>query len=136
MGRYKNSFATPFVEQAVKWSSLFYKILYPDPIHIYVKRGLFYFKVDNIFQLKYIPFIISTFGLTFLLMIGTCVALPILQKIQHDSKITVVSIVLAILFSACAILEVGTYYLMCCMSPEIETSLNQLSLNERICKIM
>src|SRR3989442_719897 len=94
----KNSFATPLVEKSVQINQLIFKILPPTHFHIFVKNGIFWFKVDNIFKLKYIPFFSFLFLFTILFSVGSCLALPLLQKYQPESNVNVSAIAFGLLY--------------------------------------
>lgn len=128
-----NAIATTFVEQAYKLHCKIYHHFYPYPLQIKFENHQLSLQVDNIFQLKYTPWIVSIVLITTLIGFNSCIFVLSLAFFYGNSKISVSVIVFLIMLTSCSILEWATY-LVYSKATEIKFLLNQLFLLERTCK--
>lgn len=108
----QNSIATPFTEIAFKIHDYAFNALYPCPLHIKVENGIASIKVDNIFQLKYVPYLLIFLFVTILIYPGSCLFLLLLKFFQPNAtNAGVVVLVLCISFASALLYQVGNVVL-------------------------
>ncbi len=128
-----NSVVTPFFKHAYKIHRLLFRHIYPHPLDIEFDKQSISVKVDNILQLKYIPFFIALVVISTIIGFGSCAFLPLLKLFHRSSNIGIIGIVFCLFLGSCSFLEWATYVVFH-KSKEIVPLINQLFEIERKCK--
>ncbi len=134
MSTSQNTVATPLAASAFKLHNNTFNALYPSPLNITIEYGRASIKLESIFQLKYIPFLLIFVIVTALIMPGSCLYLIFLKLFQpRASTVGVVQLVVFIFLGTCTMYQIGTLILYQ-NSSEIEAVVNQIFSVERKCK--
>ncbi len=132
MGR--NTVATPLVATSLKLHNFIFGQGYAYPLDITIQHSKVSVKVDNVFQLKYIPFFTALILFTFLIGFNSCLFVLSLKLFRPKTPISVVAIIFSVLFGSCSFVEWASY-IVYSRAKEIEVLLNQLFDIERNCKL-
>lgn len=111
MNKFKNTFATPLVEKAYDLHKFMFNYVYPYPMSIQFQNGTVSFKVNNIFQLKYIPFLLILLVITIIACFGSCLFLLLLKLFHRSAKVDAAELVVCLCFGFFVLLEWGIYVL-------------------------
>lgn len=128
-----NSIVTPHFIDAYKLHRLLFQRFYQYPFDIELNKHKISVKLNNVLQLKYIPFLIALIVITTMIGFSTCAFLPMFKLFKRSSHIDPIAVVICVFLGSCSLLEWATY-LVCCKSTEIEPLINQLFAIERKCK--
>lgn len=129
----RNVIVSFFLVQAYNLHQLIFGQIYSYPVDISFNKRKISWKVDNVFQAKYVPFIVATTIITGFIGMGSSVFLLVLKLVQPSSNISMIVIFNCIFLVACGCLEIGTYTVHL-RAPEIEAHVNQMFSFERMCK--
>ncbi len=127
-----NTFATSSVANAYKVHKVIYGHLYPYPMEIHIKNHKIFIEIDNIVQMKYIPFLIAFIVITAIIGFGSCALLLTLKIFQPMPSFDAIAVIFCIFLACCSFLEIGTY-ITYWKTDQMETLFNQILCIERKC---
>lgn len=134
MSLHQNIVATKLTEKAFKLHDYIFNMFYQCPLQVKVENGQAAVKLDHVFQLKYIPFLIFSVFLTATILPGSCIFILICKLFFRNSfEISAVKLVSVILVGSCALCQLGNIILYFKFN-EIEEAMNQIFDIERKCE--
>lgn len=130
----KNAIATPLTEFAYKLHTYIFNGVYPCPLHLSFKNGRASMKLESVFQLKYIPFLLNFVLFTSIIIPGSCIFLLAFKLFKpNESSAGSLSLVCCIMLGSFSIYQV-IICLLYYFSSGIDAVMNQMFLMERKCK--
>lgn len=130
----KNAIATSLVENAYKLHCLIYHHIYQFPVHFHFKHDQISLKVDDLLQIKYIPWLTVLIFITTLIGFNSCIFVLLLKFIHRKIVVDVVATLFIVFLASSWFFEWATY-LTYCKSTEMEVLINRLFELERTRKL-
>lgn len=131
---FQNTVATPLAIKALKLHYFVYNSFYQCPLKVKIENCRVFVNLDNVLQLKYIPFLFNFVFVTSIIFPASCWFLLALKVFFRNSiEIGIVQLVIIIFAGSCTLSQLRVIMLYA-KSSEIVNVINQIFVMEQRCK--